>query len=115
MAANIRLTEPAGELSTYPVTVVFRDEDQVLVVPDSATWTLTNVIGEVINSRDAVAMTPLANTFTIVVKGADLAVLANESLERRIAVEATYTSGLGAGLPLTLEIEFEIEPMAGVS
>ena len=114
MAANIRLTEKAGELSTYPITVVFRDEEGTLVVPDSAVFSLTNVVGEIINSRDETAMTPLASTYTIVLKGNDLAVLVNESLERRVAIEATYTSSLGTGLPLNLQIEFEIEAMAGV-
>jgi len=54
------------------VDITFRDEDDNLVVPNSATWTLTNENGRIINGRQAVAIAALAEEITIVLFGDDL-------------------------------------------
>jgi hypothetical protein len=72
---------------------------------------LTDIAGEVINSRTAVAISPIAQTGDIVLSGADLAIpdgVAGD-VERRFRIAALYDSSLGSGLPLTGEAQFTIE------
>lgn len=105
----VTLTDNANERSTYAVDVSFFDEDDVAVTPTSITWTLSDVQGNVINSREDVAVAVPAATITIVLSGLDL-VLDNTYVSniRKILIKATYTSTLGSGLPLRDEITFEI-------
>lgn len=104
----IRLNTIATENSTFPVRLTFTDEDGAALVPSAVTWTLTDLAGLVINSREDVAATPGA-TVTIVLSGADLEVGSAVQVERMLTVEATYSSSLGAGLPLVEEIRFYLQ------
>ena len=113
--ARIALTTEAVEQSTYVVPVTFRDENGTAIAPTSATWTLTNEYGIVVNSRADVAISPLAATVNIVLTGADLAMLGElDNRKRLLLVEATYSSSLGAGLNLREEIEFVVRALVGV-
>lgn len=113
--SRIVLAVEAVEQSTLAVNISFRDEDGAAVVPDSATWSLTNGYGVVVNSRTAISLAPLASTVTVVLTGADLAMLdGQDDGKRLLLVEAAYSSTLGAGLNLREEIEFTIRPLAGV-
>lgn len=112
---RVTLTAEAVEQSTYIVTATFRDEDGAAVIPLTAAWTLTNEYGVVVNSRQDVAIAPIASTINVVLTGADLAMLGEMDTGRRLVlVEATYNSSLGAGLHLREEIEFELRPLVGV-
>ena len=111
------LTVNAQERSTYVITVAFKDEDGQDVIPTSAAWTLTDEDGTVINSRQDVAITPLAASSDIVLTGADLAVdtgFAGAAQERTFTVEAVYTSSLGSGLTLTAACRFNVENLIAV-
>ena len=107
------LTLEAPEEGTYPVTVAFFDEASVAVQPTSATWTLTNDRGEVINSRSTVALTGLSTTKTILVQNDDL-VVGDYGIHRHLLVEYVYTSSLGSGLRGKSQVNFTIRNFTAV-
>ena len=112
------LSVNAQERSTYVITANFKDEDGQDVIPTSAAWTLTDEDGTVINSRDAVAISPLAASSQIVLTGADLAVdsgFAGTAQERIFTIEAIYDSSLGTGLALTAEARFSVDNLIAVT
>ncbi len=111
------LSVNAQEKSTYVITAAFKDENGQDVVPDSATWTLTDEDGTVINSRQDVTISSLAASVNIVLTCADLAVdtgFAGTAQERIITVSATYTSSLGSGLCLKSAAKFNVENLISV-
>lgn len=104
----IHLEELANERSTYAVRVSFFDENGAALTPTAVTWTLSDAVGNIVNSREDVAISP-ASAITIVLSGADLAITdAYYETTRKLLIEATYTSSLGAGLPFKDEITFSI-------
>ena len=108
----------AMEEGTYVVTLSFTDETGQAVAPSAATWTLTDNAGTVINSRDTVTISSPATTVNIVLSGDDLAVQSGETgyyLERRILVEATYSSNLGTDLPMKWEGAFNVKNLTAVT
>lgn len=110
---NVRATEEGTIILDYE----FKDEDDVLVVPTAMAWTLTDVNGVVINSRSSVAIDPLVDSGSLVLKGDDLAIPsgADES-ERVVSFVGTYTSGtFGAGIPLTDKVLFTIDNLPGIA
>ena len=112
---RITLTAEAVEQSTYIVPVTFRDEQGQAIAPTTATWTLTNEYGVVVNGRTAVPLSPLAATVNVVLTGADLRMMGElDNRKRLLLIEATYNSSLGAGLHLREEIEFTVRPLVGV-
>lgn len=110
------LTTHAVERSVYGIVVSFVDDTGAATTPSAATWTLTDSAGEVVNSRTAVAISPLATTATIVLSGADLALLTTlQGNARYFLVEYTYSSSLGVGLPAKDQVLFYIDDLAGVT
>jgi hypothetical protein len=103
----------AIERSTYAVDLSFSDEDGTAMVPDSLTWSLRNSAGAIINARSSVA-TVVGTTVTIVLSGADLSYEPSVGSSRVLTIEATYTSSLGAGLPLKDEYTIPIRDLQGV-
>ena len=100
-------SETVPELSSVGLAITFRDEESTLIAPDTLTWTLTNEAGTVINSREDVAVASPGTTTTIVLSGNDLQILGTSDRgERRLLLEATYTSALGSGLPFNDEVIF---------
>lgn len=115
MPTNLNIT--ANEESALVVTCVFRDEDSNLVVPDTITWTLTTATGDIINGRDAVSVASPASSIEILLSGDDLQITetgGGVAYERRITIEATYTSDLGVGIPLTAEAKFLLSNLVAV-
>jgi hypothetical protein len=112
--AVTKLLPNATEESTYAITVSWYDESDNAVTPSAATWTLTDLNGNVINSRLAVAIGSLSTSNTIVLKGDDLAIGAN-GIDRQLLLEYTYTSDLGAGLPGKWAAQFVIAQLAYVT
>lgn len=108
--ATIITDKVAEERDTFPITVAFTDENDDALTPNSGlTWKLTDMDGNVINDRQAVAITP-DSTITIVLSGDDLALAAGESdaAARCLLITGTYNSDLGTGLDLSKEIRFII-------
>ncbi len=109
----IELSTNAKERSTYRLTVTFFDErtPPVAVTPNSITWTLSDINGTVINSREDVSVTP-ASTVNIILRGDDLALdSAAYNADRIVTVKATYDSTAGSDLPLNEEIRFSIDDL----
>lgn len=110
------LRTKAQEEATFGIPIAFVDDADAAVTPSAATWTLTDQNGVVVNSRSAVAISPLSTTATIVLSGQDLALTTSLlGTVRVLLVEFTYTSSLGSGLPGKHQIEFEIENLVGVT
>lgn len=102
----------ANEESTYVITAAFTDEDGASVLPDSINWTLTDSSGNIINSREQVAVSVPAESINIVLSGDDLALQAGETdeakVQRVLTIEAVYDSSYGNNLPLKDQAVFEI-------
>ncbi len=110
------LTDEAIEESTYIVTVAFTDEDDDAVIPNAPlVWTLTDMAGNVINSREDVSITP-ASSIDIVLSGDDLEVFDDGGLDNRlVTVQGTYNSDAGNNLPLKDEVVFPIRRLVVVT
>lgn len=113
----IRLNKKAVERSTYVITIEFRNENGNLVTPNSATWTLTDENGSIINSRQDVAISSPSSTETVALTGADLAIQSGETGYgvRYFTVEAEYDSDAGSGLSLTEAAQFTVENLIAVT
>jgi hypothetical protein len=114
----ISLDVHATEKSTYVVTATFKDENEVLVVPNIITWTLTDESGTVINSRTDVSVAFPASVINILLSGLDLAMQPSETagtVGRVVTVNATYESTLGSNLPLKGEVRFYIDNLLKVT
>ena len=112
------LSDPAKEKATYVITLNFEDEDGDPVVPDSITWTLSTAAGDIVNSREDVAVAVPAASVDIVLSGDDLAVLTGETntvVSRRMTVEAVVDTDAGNDLPVKDEVIFVIENLLAVS
>ena len=111
------MTTHALEKSTYVVQVKFYDEDGAAETPTAITWTLSTSGGTVINSRTAVSVAAPASTINILLSGLDLAFQTGEynTAERVLTINATYTSDLGAALPLKEEFNFIIDNLINVT
>jgi hypothetical protein len=95
----------AGSVAVF--TTSFKDENGTAMTPDTLTWTLLSD-GDIVNDRKEVVLTPAASV-DIVLYGADL------QFERQtLVIEGTYTSPLGAGLPLRQWIEFFVLRPEGI-
>lgn len=110
------LTTIAREQSTYVVTCAFTDETGAEATPTSLTWTLTDLSGNVINSRQDVAVdeADLAPSVDIVLSGNDLAVSGRRQVTLVLTIEGTYTSDAGSWLPLRDAVEILVDPLPGV-
>lgn len=115
--ARTKLRIEAVEQSTYVITLAFANKAEVPVTPDSATWTLTDGAGTVINSRSGVTIAPLAASVDVVLSGLDLAMQAGETgyAARLLTVQAVYSSTEGASLPLNEEYQFQVRGLVVVT
>jgi len=110
----IHIKQDAREESTRILDVSFFDETDAAVTPGEVHWTLSDENGTVINSRDAVVMTP-DTTVEIVLTGDDLAILSSSDNGKRcLFVHAVYDSVVARGLQLNEEIWFNIAGLLNV-
>jgi len=110
------LPEQVRQESSAKVTASFKDaSDGSAVTPASVTWSLMNLSGTIINSRDQVSI-GAASEIEIWLTGDDLQLLdeTNEYELRKILVEATYNNG-AAVVPLKDEGQFAVYNLTGVS
>jgi hypothetical protein len=108
MPVNIQ-TPNAVEESSYFITVAFKDEDSVSFTPNNAYWTLTNVAGAVINARNEIEVTSLADSIDILLSGDDLALSEGSDMQRIFTIEGTYDSDGGNNLPFKEQATFLIK------
>ena len=112
------LSTPAIERSTYAIEASFTDDAGAAVAPNAGTltWSLYKKVAgveTVVNSRLNVPITSAA-TVTILLTGADLALVTGEAKARWLVLEGLYNSSLGAGLPLKNTVNFSITNLVGV-
>jgi len=105
----------AREEGTFVVLATFTDEDDAGVVCDTLTWTLSDLDGNVLNGRSAVAITPSATTESIVLQGTDLAMVVSQTRERMLTLQWTYSSTYGTNLPQNEQATFIIDDLKKVS
>ena len=109
----ITLELHADEESTYLATAAFFDAAGDPVTPNANTikWTLSNMEGTVINSRNNVVIAS-DTSVDIVLSGKDLAMQTGETgiVKRLLTVVAVYDSTEGNDLPLNGEIIFLLDP-----
>ncbi len=103
------------EKSTYVVTCTFYDETDIKVTPKACTWTLTDLNGNVINSRSAVSLPVVSGVATIVMTGDDLAIASSRDGRRKLLIAATYDSTNGTDLSLKKEYNFTITNLSSVT
>lgn len=109
MAVSI-LTPTAKQGGTYTVQVDFKDQDDVAVTPKSATWTLKDSGGTVVNSRLDVNISSLDTTVYITLTGSDLPVNTHPLEELTITVTAIYDSATyGNDLTLIGQAKISVE------
>lgn len=112
MPATLSLA--AVEQSTYKITVTYKDEDGSGVVPNNASWTLTDGDGKVINARSDVAIAVPGLTNDIVLQGVDLTCRSGQDETRIVTVSIDYDSGLSTGLPCKEQVSFIVRNLKAV-
>ena len=107
----------AQEKATYLIEVNLLDEQGAAVTPLSATWSLTDYAGTVINSRSQIPFGVLGSDMEAVLTGDDLALLATDDddrVPRCFTIEATYNSAAGSNLPLKQEAWFYLNRLVAI-
>jgi len=117
MGGSIQASGRPIEKSSYVFVAAYKDPDEAEVTPATSVWTLTDLSGNVINSRQDVDLSPMATSHNIVLSGDDLAIQSAADDGRRIlTVEATYNSATyGNGLGLNLEVHFQIDKLQNIT
>lgn len=107
------LTGRANEGGSVGMKIIIVDEDGDDLIPTAATWTLTTLDGTVINSRQDVAITPLAAEMTVLMSGDDLQILdqSNEYELRLFTFEGEYDPGDASAAPIKESGEFPVYSM----
>lgn len=98
------------ERGTLVIDMTFTDETGAEVTPNSGlTWKLTDVHGDIVNGRSAVAISS-STTVTVALTGDDLA-LDPASLGRRrvLSITGTYDSSAGSNLAIRGQQMIEID------
>ena len=104
--------ETAPELGSYPIQIQITDSSNSVIVPDSATWSLFDKRGNVINQRENVVVAPATLT-NVLLSGDDLKI-GSFGIDRFFLFEFTYTSTLGSGIPDNEKLSFQIEERRGL-
>ena len=110
----VDLRESVPEEGTCVITTEFEDEDSNPVIPTAITWTLTDDEGNVVNSRENIAVGVPAASIDILLYADDVQIGVFGTV-RRLLVQATYDSVLGSNLPLKGECYFTIENLTKVT
>lgn len=103
MPVEFTIEDGLVEKSSGVIRCNFRNEDGQAVDPKTAAWTLTDILGAVINSRDAIVISSPTSEEDVLLSNDDLQLSAGFSgnAEWRVfIIEATYDSNLGNDLPL---------------
>jgi hypothetical protein len=114
----VTLTDHAKEQGSFLVPYTFKDLTGTDVTPTSATWTLTDIAGTIINSREDVTITiEETATVNIVLQGDDLALDDREDNLRIILIKGVYDDPTTSetGLPYRDEIRFYIDDLVKIT
>ena len=109
-----------ADKSTAPIVCAFTDENGAAVVPvaDSIIWSLTDSMGNAINSRTDITGIVSATSVTIILSGLDTIYLGSgrsgDQEKRILTVECLYNSDLGNNLPLKNDGYFMVQNLIAV-
>ena len=101
------LTEPS-EGSTLTLVVKITTALGVAVTPIAAAWTLSNRDGDIINSRENVAITPLSEAMTVNVAGDDLQI-EDQTSKREYRLFTVVSDRGDVNLPETIQTPFWVK------
>lgn len=105
---------PADERSSYFITVELYNEQGAKITPITFKWKLTDMAGNVINSRSEVTVSNPADANVIALTGDDLSVFEDAITYRLVTVWGTYYSPLANGnVDFRQQIKFAVRPMIG--
>lgn len=106
------LKPDAVESGTYIITGNFTDENSVAVIPATLKWSLKDLAGSIVNSRDDVVIESPSSTENIVLSGLDLEINGSYFSSQRVFIfDGTYNSSLGSGLPIRASALFNVKPI----
>jgi len=110
---SITINNTPNENGTAEFTIVFKDTQGNSIVPVTAAWQLMYPDGSIVTGEGDVERSFANGSFsgnTVAVYGADLAITGDGDTAKRIfALQVTYNSDLGNGLPLNDEYVFSIK------
>jgi len=107
-----KLNVKAKDKSTYILTLTFADADGTAVTPNALTWSLTDGVGQIINSRENVTVTP-SEEISIALQGDDLNL--DDGIHRVVTIEGNYNSiTYGNSLPIRDQASFKIDDWLNV-
>jgi hypothetical protein len=105
----IYVTTEARQNGSIQFDIAFTDADGEAVTPTSASWSLFDIDGNVINGRSDETITP-ATTATVVLSGDDLAITEDyDRVPRYLVVNYTYSGGT----PAVDDYEFVVRKVKG--
>jgi hypothetical protein len=109
-------SDHAVEGSTFAIDAVFTDEEDVALTPDTLTYSLSDVNGNIINELEDVEVSDPSSSETIVLSGDDLGIPSWERLNasesyvlRVLTIEGTYSGDLGDNKPFRDQLTFAID------
>lgn len=105
------ITTPFFEKGTAVFNLSFYDENSIAVAPNSIYYSLTDVAGTIINSRQDFGLSNPAASVYIILSSYDLQISSGyqlESEQRRLLIFSLYNSSLGNNLSLRHMIKFDI-------
>ena len=109
MTTNLR--KAAQDTGTYFLFISLYDELDQLVTPTHLNWTLRNELGEIVNDRENVIVTP-ASQIVVVLQDNDLRRV--DGSVRVVVVDGRYDSTYGSYLHLIDSALFQINDIDGV-
>ena len=110
-----RIPTHAREENSYTISMQFKDEDGTTCTAETLTWTLTDMDGNIINSRDGESVTPSSTTETVTLTPSDTTIVAGQSNERLFLAEWTYDSDYGTGLTGKKQAIFIIDDLLHIT
>ena len=108
-----RLTIKFKDKSLRTIVVAFTDDDDIAVTPTTITWTLTDISGSIINSRENVNVATPAAEIDVVLEGADVDY--DDGEERVLTLKVVGNVNAGNSKTWYDEVRFQIEDLLNVS
>jgi len=97
------------ETSALVIVMTLTDETGITIPFNSLFWSLTDLEGVVINSRDDVSFT-LPGDSKLEITGDDLLLSIDPTISRVVSLNGTYISSKGDTLNATEEVFFDVIP-----
>lgn len=110
----IELKKRAEDSSTYGAEFTLYDSTDQTVTPNTVKWSLYDANGNIVNSRNAVNVSP-ASPVTIVLTGDDLAVTGADEDVRYLRIYGTYDGSLGNDFAYSEELMIIVNGQHGTT